>query len=159
MKKLLLCCFILFCFKSSLFAQELSFEYDAAGNQTTRRWICVNCPVIRSVAQPTEIAATTPAKEAVTKKTDTTNALPKRKLIAYPNPLTEILNVKWSADDKSYVKSIDVFSMTGVRTYHQNCGQGQSETSISFFNLAPGGYVMRVVYSDDKQEAVRLIKQ
>ena len=149
-----------FCFKSGLFAQELSFEYDAAGNQATRRWICVNCPVIRSIVQATEIAATTPAKEVVTeKKTDNTDALPKRKLIAYPNPLTEILNVKWSADDKSYVKSIDVFSITGVRTYHQNYRQGQTETSISFFNLAPGGYVMRVVYSDDKQEAIRLIKQ
>lgn len=30
-------------FKISL-AQKLAFSYDAAGNQTERRWVCINCP-------------------------------------------------------------------------------------------------------------------
>lgn len=157
MKKLLLCCFILFCFKSALYAQELSFEYDAAGNQTVRRWICINCPVTRSV-KATNLASTVVSKDSITNKVPD-NILPGRKLTAYPNPVTEVLNVKWSAGDQSYVTSIDVFSMTGVRTYHRNYGPGQGETSISFSGLGPGSYVVRVLYSDNKQEVLKIIKQ
>lgn len=157
MKKLLLCCLVLFCFKSSLFAQELSFEYDNAGNQTIRRWICINCPVIRAVKKDGLISAAT-SKDSVTNKVPV-NTESGRKLTAYPNPVTEVLNVKWSAGDQSYVTSIDVFSMTGVRIYHRNYGPGQGETSISFSGLGPGSYVVRVLYSDNKQEVLKIIKQ
>lgn len=157
MNKFLLSCFIFFCFKGGLFAQELSFEYDNAGNQTIRRWICINCPVTRSV-RAASLMSTAPAKEAITDKVPD-STIPGRKLTAYPNPVTEVLNVTWSANDKSYVQSIDVFSMTGVRTYHQNYSLAQTETSISFSSLAPGSYVLRVVYSDNRQEALKIIKQ
>ena len=42
--KIVLTGFLFLCFFSQVSGQKLNFTYDAAGNQTTRIWICVNCP-------------------------------------------------------------------------------------------------------------------
>ena len=36
--------FLLFCISGKLAAQQLVFEYDAAGNQALRQWVCVQLP-------------------------------------------------------------------------------------------------------------------
>jgi hypothetical protein len=81
------------------------------------------------------------------------------KLMAYPNPLTEILNVKWWNDDQVYVKNIEVFTLSGVRLFSKTYSDKERETSISFLDFAAGSYLLKASYSNNKQEVVKLIKQ
>lgn len=155
MRKFCLICCIFFSCGSWVFAQEINFQYDVSGNQIVRQWVCINCLTAKSA-----MLASVQIDEQKTGVTDvlTGNTLPERKLMAYPNPLTEILNVKWWADEKVYIKAIEVFSINGIRVYRQNCSAGQTETTISFLNLLPEVYLLKAVYSDEKQEIRKIIK-
>ena len=136
-------------------AQELKFEYDNAGNQQVREWICVNCPHINAVAGGQQAAAL--KSDGPQKLHD--DGPGSHQLSVYPNPLTETLNVKWNNDDHVFVSAIDIFSLNGVRLFHQKYASEQKETSISFLNFAPGSYLLKASYSNQKQEVVKLIKQ
>jgi len=128
--------------------KQLTFNYDEAGNQINRNIICVNCnPTVAEVRQENFLP---PPKDSLVNV---------RQFNAYPNPLTEILNLKWNTGDKSYLKIIDVFSANGTRIYHKEYSIEQAETTISFLNLNSGMYVLRVIYSDGKQENLKVMKQ
>ena len=135
-------------FTNELFdQQQLTFQYDAAGNQISRQVICINCsPGVASVQE--EILPL--AKDSI---------LAGRQFSAYPNPVTEVLNLQWKTGDASYMKVIDVFSVNGTRLQHKVLSSQQTEASLSFFNLSPGMYILRGVYSDGRQESLKVLKQ
>jgi hypothetical protein len=146
-------CSILLCCIIKTHAQELSFDYDAAGNQTTRTWICVNC---------TTYSAPLFAKQQgviVFQGSTPVNTSEDRKLTAYPNPLVETLNLKWE-NVKYPIKSVDVSTINGTRVYSEsyNYVEGQMQVSVPFSKQIPGMYLVRVTYSDGKQEVVRVVK-
>ncbi len=152
-------CTILFIFFNfcGISAQELSFSYDAAGNQIVRQWICVNCPTGQAAALPSgELIALDKAllgPEADAASTAT------RSLKAYPNPVTENLRVEWSASEGVFIKSLEVFSLNGTRLFNETYRNGHNDASISFLRMIPGVYVLRAIYSDGKKENVKIIKQ
>ncbi len=156
MKRILLISLLGFLAPNRSSAQELSFQYDNAGNQIVREWICVNCPRVNSIAPTTELLARNAENKLIDKKLSDERF--SHKLSAYPNPLTEILNVKWSNDDAVYVQSIDVYSLTGVRLFHQKYTDKQAETTISFINYASGSYLLKANYSNSKKEILKLVK-
>ena len=145
---------LLFCFAKSGFSQELSFDYDAAGNQVKREWMCVNC----SVFAPTSVTASKTDQIAAAPKPDFTN--PDQKVIAYPNPLTETLNIKWEPL-KKYITAIEVYSMTGVNFFKKSYRYEEAEfhEAIQFSKMTAGMYVVKVTFSDGKQELVKVVKQ
>lgn len=156
MKKTSLILMFLFCCCIKLSAQELNFQYDAAGNQILRQYVCINC----SVAATTAIAATRDnGFESIITETKTDASLSERKLVAYPNPLTEILNLKWWSNDQIYVKSIEVFNLIGLKINQQKVTIHQNETTITFLDSPPGTYLVKAYYSDGKQEVIKVIKQ
>ncbi|MFC5282637.1 T9SS type A sorting domain-containing protein [Pedobacter alpinus] len=157
MKKIILLSILSFLAINQLSAQELSFQYDNAGNQIVREWICVNCPYVNSTAPTNEVLSKNSDKTLIDKSLS--DDLLGHKLSVYPNPVTEILNVKWSDNDAIYVQSIDVFTLTGVRLFHKSFSEKDRETTISFIELAAGSYLLKANYSDNKQEVVKLIKQ
>jgi hypothetical protein len=135
-------------------AQErLTFTYDAAGNQTQRKWICANCS--SSAYRPTEeqVKLLNDSKFADEDKE------PKRSLEGFPNPVTEILGVKWSSSEDVFVKQIELYSISGVKVYQNKYAPNQHETTISFIDLAPGVYILRATYSDNKKEILKIIKK
>lgn len=139
--------FFIFFTNKLLAQQQLTFQYDAAGNQISREVICVNCtPAVASVLE--EILP--PAKDSL---------LAGRQFSAYPNPVTEILNLQWKTGDESYLKIIDVFSVNGTSLQHKVLSSKQTEATLSFFNLSPGMYILRAVYSDGRQESLKVLKQ
>lgn len=144
---------VILCCITKVQAQELAFDYDAAGNQITRTWICVNCT--------TYVSAPFFAKQAVIVSQTATpiNTSEDRKLIAYPNPLVETLNLKWE-NVKYYIKSVDVSTINGTRVYSQSYQyiEGVTQVSVPFNKQIPGMYLVRVTYSDGKQEVVRVVK-
>ncbi|GAB2972599.1 hypothetical protein GCM10027049_03060 [Mucilaginibacter puniceus] len=148
---------IIFCLITKAQAQnpELSFDYDAAGNQTTRTWICVNCttPFVSAPFFAKQLGT------VVFQGSTTVNTSEERKLIAYPNPLVETLNLKWQ-NPKYPIKSVDISTINGTRVYSQTYTtvEEQNQVSVPFSKQIPGMYLVRVTYSDGKQEVVRVVK-
>jgi hypothetical protein len=147
----ILCCIT----KAQAQNPELTFDYDEAGNQTTRTWICVNCTT-------PFVSAPFFAKQqgvVVFQGSTTVNSSEERKLTAYPNPLVEVLNLKWQ-NTKYPIKAVDVSTINGTKVYSQTYPivEEQSQVSIPFGKQIPGLYLVRVTYSDGKQEVVRVIK-
>jgi hypothetical protein len=144
---------LLFCFAKTGQAQEISFDYDAAGNQIKREWICFGCLPF----QPTSVTANKTDQIAATKP-DFFN--PDQKVIAYPNPLTETLNIKWEPLRK-YITAIEVYSMTGVNFFKKSYKYEEAEfhEAIQFTKMTAGMYVVKVTFSDGKQELIKVVKQ
>ena len=146
---------IIICFITKAQAQnpELSFDYDAAGNQITRTWICVNCSTFTQPMFAQQLGT------VVIKASTTVNTSEERKLTAYPNPLVETLNLKWE-NPKYPIKSVDISTINGTRVYSQNYPvvEEQNQVSVPFSKQIPGMYLVRVTYSDGKQEVVRVVK-
>jgi hypothetical protein len=153
MKKNLLLIIFTFLSITHITAQELSFEYDNAGNQIKRQWVCINCPPPYTTFNSNGIPKITGLED------DLNNREINKGLSVYPNPLKEILNISWYSNDEEYVKSLEVLSLTGVKLYFSTFKKEQNNTSISFFEIAAGTYLLKVNYSTNRQEIVKIIKQ
>lgn len=132
-------------------AQELVFQYDNAGNQTVRRWVCINCPppyTTASKAQDLSLTLNGVIEDS-----------PKRGLSVYPNPLKEQLNIEWWADDKEFIQKLEVFTLNGVRIFFKNHTENERQSSFSFLELAAGTYLLRATYSTNRFEIIQVIKQ
>lgn len=157
MKKFLLITCIFFCYASTALAQEqLTFQYDAAGNQVLRQWVCIGCTAATTSAV-TDAQIEALNKSVIWKEAGSSSA--KRSLKAYPNPVSETLQVEWQSTDGVSVKSLEVFSLNGIRVFQGSYPPKQNSTSISFLDMVPGGYILRASYSDGKKEAIKIIKQ
>jgi hypothetical protein len=137
-------------------AQELSFEYDNAGNQTVRQWICVNCPRVDSTNPIVQDQNTVQNKNFNETNFD---ELTENKLSVYPNPVTEIVNVKWWNNNQIYVNKIEVFTLSGVLLFSKTYSEKEAQTSISFLEFAAGSYLLKATHTDNKQQVIKLFKQ
>src|SRR5689334_2710095 len=103
------------CFAKQGKAQEVQFQYDAAGNQTVSNRVCIGCttfPVaLASQYNGTETATIPDAKKNI--------ALTPRTIIAYPNALDEVLHVKWEVYDKFYITKMLVSNAVGTTFFSQ----------------------------------------
>ena len=139
-------------------AQELQFQYDAAGNQIERKFACMNC-----TAFPVALAAAPLPMDSLnsfnTVKQNATKA--DRKITAYPNPFTQVLNLKWDNSDTYYVNRIEAYSSKGLTVFQKNYQSweilSQYET-IPFDKQVPGFYFIKAIYSDGKQQIIKVIK-
>lgn len=154
MNKRLLILFTLFLsvIASPIFAQKLTFSYDAAGNQTERRWVCVNC--LTSKDQTLAQKKNTENKDEIKKEEFNIG----RNIKVHPNPVSEILNVNWQTPEKIFLKSIEVFGMEGNRVFRASYSPGQDQTEITFHRLPPGTYILVGYYSDSKTQSIKIIK-
>lgn len=138
-------------FASSIFAQKLIFSYDASGNQIERKWVCVNC-----ITNKDKVAAKRNAEEKNTNIKEDHDL--GRVIKVHPNPVSEILNVSWQATEKVFLKSIDVFNISGNRVYHAIYSIGKFEDQIGFNRFPPGTYILIGNYSDSKTQSIKIIK-
>jgi len=153
MKKYALIFFVFtFVFLKNSVAQKLAFSYDASGNQTERRWVCINCPSARQMAMEKKMVN---GSDAVFKDEGLTT---ERGIKAYPNPLKETLNVFWGVPDKISLKNVTVYSVGGNKVFSSNYSPEDRQTTISFQHLPPGTYLLLAQYSDAKTETIKLIK-
>jgi hypothetical protein len=154
MKKYLLLGLLAFC-ANKMYAQQLSFSYDAAGNQIERKWVCINCvPAQASVG-----GKNTELNRGLLKKQEVElSGQAGRSVKAYPNPVREILHVNWQITEKDIaVKRLQVFNITGVKLYDQNV-IGTDQFEIAFNQYPAGTYLFMVTYSDNKKETLKIIK-
>lgn len=138
-------------FPNLLFAQKLTFNYDASGNQNERKWVCINC--IPGSSNVNEKQANN-----LQNLEDGQGLITKKSLKVYPNPISEVLTVSWELPEKNYVQDMQVFSVGGNRVYNSTVSPNQREAQISFNKLPPGTYILLIKYGDNSTESVKLIK-
>lgn len=139
-------------FFSQAFAQKLVFSYDASGNQTERRWVCINCRPAQGLSLNKDSG-----KISTIDGTETAEVTSKS-LKIFPNPISENVNISWQLPKNNYVKTMDIFSMGGNRVFSGKYGADQRNTQIGLNQLPPGTYLLVIKYSDATTESVKLIK-
>lgn len=139
------------------YSQQLTFSYDAAGNQTERKWVCINCPVPRGTAVTSASGMLTKVEM---KLADTAKrTIVKRTITASPNPFLENLNVNWETESGISVKNISVFTVNGIKVEEANPAPNQHHITIPFQHLATGMYILYVTFSDQRKESIKVIKK
>ena len=127
---------------------QLSFDYDAAGNQIKRYF----------TVEPTETRALE-NEEVLTFQTEKEQKLG-RKFKAYPNQTTGIVNVDWESDIKVSIQSVDATPSGGgarIQLDYQKLGSNQIQIDLS--NKRDGYYFIRFLLSDGRIVTKKIIKQ
>lgn len=113
---------------TALIAQDeyrVQFGYDSAGNQTLRDWVCINCGTskVKDVdsTKVEEVALEDDILEGITNKQNNTGT---SNIVAYPNPVTELLTVEWVANEKE-VSQIILFSGIGQQLLQRTIKAGR----------------------------------
>ena len=75
-----------------------------------------------------------------------------------PNPLTELLKVRWKTPENIYLQKIEIYNMAGQLVFKAEYQATQHETEISFRELPPGTYIFIGRYSDASKETLKVIK-
>lgn len=145
---------------TSSWAQEqykIQFTYDSAGNQTLRDRVCVNCGTSKEAVDSLTI-------EEVALDED---LLPSggigdepfvSNIVAYPNPVTELLNVEWQ-DNQKQVREIVLFSGVGQQLQRLPVKSRQGAMNLNFGAYPPGRYIVSVFYLDNSRESFHVIKK
>lgn len=135
------------------FAQEepLQLQYDAAGNQTMSRLVCINCPGEPQAGGGGE----TPGAEAPIILSEKTL----NQLTYYPNPVTEELTLLWKNNSHRRITSVSVYTLGGKRALYASPLNLQESLVLSFSALASGLYEIVALTSDGKTEAFKILKK
>lgn len=143
MKKILIL-FLLFSVKMSAQQNTIIFTYDQSGNQTMRELICINCRQANSTdSNSTEF---TQSDEYI-------------ELSYYPNPVTEVLHIKWKNSLKSSVNSIEVFSTSGQKLNSTLITLQEENFEVNFYNHQQGMYNVILYYTDGQKKTFKIIKK
>lgn len=134
------------------FSQKLNFSYDASGNQSERRWVCINCRPAQGLSAVTKMSTGLPPGETGE------GEITEKVLKVFPNPVSESVNVSWVLPKKAYVKTMDVFAMGGNRVFSGKYKPEENSTQITLNKLPPGTYLLVIKYSDNNSESIKLIK-
>ncbi len=144
MKKLLL--LVLFCSGLKSYSQNITFEYDDAGNQIKRKF-CLTCT-----------SRTVPVKEY---KDLTSNDLekffPEDVISYYPNPVKDELYLEWELINDNIVLSIDIYNINGQLIKNIN-SIPDNKTVISFQEFTSGTYLVNLNYATGNQKSITIIK-
>ena len=129
-------------------AQTISFDYDTAGNQTTRT-LCLLCQSKKGDTK--EIVALT--------EEDMQKFYPEDVISYYPNPVKEELYLKWELINDNYVSSIKVYDLNG-RMIDSYTNLDNNNNQNVFFQRFPNGiYIVVLVYSNKEEKSIKIIKE
>ena len=130
-------------------AQNLTFGYDLAGNQTSRT-LCVNCN-------------SKPAKEikeiSALQEEDLLQFSPEDQVSYYPNPVREELYLSWKTSAVKYVAAVKVLSVTGQVLLNYQGSSHASNYNIAFQDYPSGIYLVLLTYSNGEEKTIKIIKQ
>lgn len=154
MKKSIL--LFLFSFTISFgFAQDykITFSYDSAGNQIQRNRVCVNCKSSKQkVVDSTAIISENP------KEIENNFSEEHSKLTAYPNPVTNMLKIEWTAS-KNKVQQIILFTFDNRQLLSRTVDSDWGSLDLNFTNFPIGGYIIVVLYDDHTKQSFKVIKK
>jgi hypothetical protein len=128
---------------------KIVFSYDNAGNQTLRE-LCINCAntTARYISNPKDL------KKENLVKSEVSNLIS-----YYPNPVREELYLSWELANNNSVSTIQIYDLNGrlLRTF-----QGLTTVTIQtipFIDYPAGNYLVILVYANDEQKTIKIIKK
>lgn len=131
---------------------RLHFEYDAAGNQITRK--------LDFNSSHTRIAQNEPPKEiSELKEEDLLKFSPNDVISYYPNPVREELYLKWELINENKVTTIQVFSLSGQLLQTYGNLEKENAKNIPFQEYPQGTYLVLLNYTSGEQKSITILKQ
>lgn len=147
---------------TALLAQDeyrVQFGYDSAGNQTLRDWVCINCGTSKAeVVDSTIVEEVALDDDILQGITDQQENMGTSNIVAYPNPVTELLTVEW-VDNEKQVAQVILFSGIGQQLFQRTIKNRQGNTNIDFGIYAPGRYILSVYYTDNTNQTFHILKK
>ncbi|MEK6154534.1 T9SS type A sorting domain-containing protein [Flavobacteriaceae bacterium 3-367] len=134
---------------------KISFSYDAAGNQTLRNRVCVNCNSSAKVADSTIVASV--EDQGAPMREDSEN-FGESGIVIYPNPVTDILTLEWR-DTRKKVAQLTLFSGIGQQLFQKSINTHQGTMGLNFSTYASGRYIVVVLYTDRSSHSFHVIKK
>jgi hypothetical protein len=130
------------------YSQNVTFEYDAAGNQILRQW-CANCRM-QSPNQPKDFSKVMDS--------DMEKFYPEDVISYYPNPVKEQLYLKWELIDNKKVSKIEFYDISGKYVNSIESFDSENSTILSFGNYPSGIYFVNLIYSNSEVKTIKIIK-
>jgi hypothetical protein len=126
---------------------RLHFDYDVAGNQINR---------YLDFDSQSERLFTKTADEI--NDDDLLKFMPEDDISYYPNPVLEVLYLKWELIENNSFTNVNIFTSTGriLKTY--NIKEGEYSISLSFQDLQQGSYIVQLVYKSGEQKSITILK-
>ena len=75
------------------------------------------------------------------------------KVMLYPNPITDVLNIKHSSD----IERVEMFTMTGQRL--STNAQKTNHYKLDLRNLSSGMYIVKVYLKNGERNVYKVIKK
>jgi hypothetical protein len=125
------------------------FQYDTSGNQKSRTW-CLNCAnknILTKVQDSVQLEILDePIDELQTN------------IIAYPNPVSDYLQLKWVENPSKQPSDLYLFSMDSKMILQKKITKKYGNTEISLQKYPSGVYILLVVYTNGEKESFNIIK-
>lgn len=135
---------------------KVTFSYDNAGNQIQRNLVCLTCG---KSSETKETVTDSTAGIAETPKEIEDNLLEENsRITAYPNPVTDILQVEWTPTEKK-VDQIMLFSFDNRQLYHRQVNHKLTSLDLDFSSYPSGSYIVLVLYNNQTRQSFKVIKK
>ncbi len=132
------------CFGQPPVPKRIMFYYDAAGNQTRR--------IVLASAQDR-------TTDEMPKASDFISDPNNEKVSYFPNPVKELLTIKWVNENSNFVASIIVYNINGQEVQHLKMVNRQETFDVNFQTLALGFYNVALVYDNGETKILKIVKQ
>jgi hypothetical protein len=153
MKEKLLLLALLCCAMASA-QQKITFNYDAAGNQSLRELCLSGCSSSGKPAKDEDVKEIAVLTDEGLKKFS-----PEDAISYYPNPVKEELYIKWELEGNNYVSSIQIFNMNGELLRSYQPASNNNNQNIPFQIYSEGVYLVVLEYSNGAQKTIKIIKK
>jgi len=127
---------------------RIKFDYDVAGNQTSRV-ICINCTTAKS--------SSLYKNQEILEEKDLISDSENVNISYYPNPVSEELYLKWKKKEVE-LSQVILYNLNGQLIKVFDNLQKVETISISFQSLPEGYYNLSLLYMDGKNKSLKIIK-
>ncbi len=159
MKIKLLLLLLLFFSISSFSQQKLVFNYDTAGNQILRERLCINCTQVKSQDIETKDSLSLAQKPKVITNEELAAEENDLRINAYPNPVTDVLQVQWLEHPIMEPQQILLYSRDNRYLQKITLSKNQNIQDIIFNRYPTGTYILVVVFENGQRRSFQIIKK
>jgi hypothetical protein len=127
---------------------KITFDYDAAGNQT-QRILCITCATTAKVITDPKLLT----------KADLITSDVSDLISYYPNPVQQELYLSWQLANNNAVTTIQTFDLNGrlIQSYHGL--ESAKVQTIPFASYPTGIYAVVLAYSNGETKSIKIVKQ
>ena len=137
---------------------KLAFSYDTSGNQVLREKLCLNCPLNKEQVVEVKDTISQSSKDAINPLQALLPSENPFKIVAYPNPVTDVLQVEWLDDPTKIPVRIMLFSRENRKLTEFIISRNRYQQDISFSHYPTGVYILSVFFENGERRTFQIIK-